>query len=175
MATKSTNKKIDRVLRNTSIISEDEAVFAHLVFASLLREAKAAGDEEPLPPDAFTPDKNKESFEKSLDPDADPNQFDVKDVPTININAEYISVAREWVDKLNEFTSFLNNSNDRDSLHRILADVDRAGSLFRGITRKTSDSIIRIAGEIERLKEVLNGFIIMAPKKLRDLDNARLS
>jgi hypothetical protein len=36
------------------------------------------------------------------------------------------------------------------------------------LTRKASDSITRIAGEVEKLKEVLNTFIITAPKKLRD-------
>jgi hypothetical protein len=53
-------------------------------------------------------------------------------------------------------------------LHKVLADNDKAGSLLRGITRKASDSITRIAGEIEKLKEVLNSFVIMAPKRLRD-------
>jgi hypothetical protein len=64
----------------------------------------------------------------------------------------------------------LNDPNSTESLHKILSDNDKAGSLLRGITRKTSDGITRVAGEIEKLKEVLNSFIILAPKKLRDTE-----
>lgn len=56
------------------------------------------------------------------------------------------------------------NSPEQESLHKVLADNDRAGSLLRGITRKASDSITRIAGEIEKLKEILNTYINTAPK-----------
>jgi hypothetical protein len=42
--------------------------------------------------------------------------------------------------------------------------------LLRGVTRKASDSITRIAGEVEKLKEILNTYIITAPKKLRDTE-----
>jgi hypothetical protein len=94
------------------------------------------------------------------------DSFDVEGLDP-NISTESIRQIREWSSKLDDFAEFLNNPGE-ESLHKILADNDKPGSLLRGITRKASDSITRIAGEIEKLKEVLNSFIIMAPKKLRD-------
>ena len=67
------------------------------------------------------------------------------------------------------------NSPEEESLHKVLADNDRAGSLLRGITRKASDSITRIAGEIEKLKEILNTYINTAPKKLRDTEQIKMA
>ena len=86
-----------------------------------------------------------------------------------------ISTIREWAKKLDEFAEFLNDpasstSEGKPSLHKILSDGDRSGSLLRGVTRKASDSITRIAGEVEKLKEILNTYIITAPKKLRDTE-----
>jgi hypothetical protein len=56
-------------------------------------------------------------------------------------------------------------------LHSILATQDRPGSLLKGSTRKASDSITRIAGEISKLSETLNQFVILAPKKQRDMQS----
>ena len=67
------------------------------------------------------------------------------------------------------------NSPTSQSLAKTLASEDRPGSLLRGITRKASDSISRIAGEIAKLKETLNGFINLAPKKQRDAEITKMS
>lgn len=129
-------------------------------------------DEEIASPEEFTPEKNKEDFEKSLEPETSPDKFDIEGVsPEFTVqNVEKIA---EWSKKLDEFAQFL-NSPEEDSLHKILADNDRAGSLLRGITRKASDSITRIAGEIEKLKEILNTYINTAPKKLRDTEQLKM-
>lgn len=124
-------------------------------------------------PDDFTPEQNKADFQSSLEKDTDPSQFDVEGVsPQFTVqNVEKIA---EWSKKLDDFAMFL-NSPEEDSLHKILADNDRAGSLLRGITRKASDSITRIAGEIEKLKEILNTYINTAPKKLRDTEQLKMA
>jgi hypothetical protein len=117
-------------------------------------------------PEDFTPEKTKQDFEGAMEPETDKEQFDVEGIDP-NVSTESIKKIREWSGKLDQFAEFLNDPTTQ-SLHKVLADNDKPGSLLRGVTRKASDSITRIAGEIEKLKEVLNSFIIMAPKKLRD-------
>jgi hypothetical protein len=131
-------------------------------------------ENEPKSPEDFTPDMNKKDFESSLENNTKKDQFDVEGIPPEN-SAEIIASIREWSTKLDEFAEFLNDpaqttSDGKPSLHKILSDGDRTGSLLRGITRKASDSITRIAGEVEKLKEILNTYIITAPKKMRDTE-----
>jgi hypothetical protein len=144
--------------------------FIKSFYSSLIKE-----QEEEVPasdvldqktPDDFTPDRTRKDYEDSLEPQTDKESFDIEGLDP-NISTESIKKIKEWSGKLDKFAEFLNDPTDQ-SLHKILADNDKPGSLLRGITRKASDSITRIAGEIEKLKEVLNSFIIMAPKKLRD-------
>ena len=129
----------------------------------LVREA-----DEMQSPEEFTPDQTAQAFEGSLEPDTPADQFDTQGTDP-NVLADAISAVRTWSDKLEEFVKFLNDPKTQ-SLHKVLATQDRPGSLVKGITRKTSDSISRIAGEIAKLKQTLDGFINLAPKKQRDSD-----
>jgi hypothetical protein len=180
-------KEANRILKynasrmlNKPIGEASDLLFAQKFLVSLLKE-----QDETMPepvedpeasvgasPDEFTPDKTKQAFDNSLDSDTDPNEFDVEGIST-DVTVETINRVKDWAVKLNEFEEFLNNPSDT-SLHRILADNDRAGSLLRGITRKASDSITRIAGEIAKLKEVLNTFVNTAPKKMRDTEQLKM-
>ena len=158
-------------------LNESSHLFAERFLISLLSEQDDAVAPEtdttlPASPTDFTPEKNQEDFTDSLEQGTDANQFDVEGVSS-DITLETIKKVKEWAIKLNDFEKFLNNPS-QDSLHRILADNDRAGSLLRGITRKASDSITRIAGEIAKLKEVLNTFVNTAPKKMRDTEQLKL-
>jgi hypothetical protein len=176
---------IDNIINNNNL-TEADIPFVRSFYSHLLKEAE--GDEEldlstddgemsekgdtissgedQVSPKDFTPEKTKQDFENSLEKDTEKNTFDVEGLDP-NVSTESIKQIKEWSGKLDQFAEFLNNPST-DSLHKILADNDKPGSLLRGVTRKASDSITRIAGEIEKLKEVLNSFIIMAPKKLRD-------
>ena len=167
------NKK--KVRKNIkSDLFESDNIFAKRVLFSLLGEQDSPKKNE-LPvdvqtnPEDFTPEKNQEDFESSLEPETPEDKFDVEGIST-RYHIENIKKIKNFSDKLEEFASFLNDPNSTESLHKILSDNDKPGSLLRGITRKTSDGITRIAGEIEKLKEVLNSFIILAPKKLRDTE-----
>jgi hypothetical protein len=174
------DKKLNEMLHKsikTKTIDESSLPFARLFYKTLLEQGEeipldVADDVPPAPvnsPDALNPEKNKEDFQNTLEPTTQPDEFDTEGVNP-NVTAEQINKVKDWAGKLDEFSNFLNNPDDRDSLHRILADGDKPGSLIRGVTRKASDSITRIAGEVEKLKEVLNSFVIMAPKKARDLE-----
>ena len=152
-------------------------LFAELFLTSLLKEQNednvGLDATQAAPPEDFTPEQNENDFENSLDPQTDGSKFDIEGVSP-DVTTQTIKKVKEWALKLNEFEKFLNNPSD-NSLHRILSDNDRAGSLLRGITRKASDSITRIAGEIAKLKEVLNTFVNTAPKKIRDLEQNNVS
>ena len=176
-------KEANRILKANMSGSEklneaSDLLFAKNFLMALLKEQEEIKDDEisvtddaPSTPEDFTPERNQEDFEKSLEPDTDVENFDVEGISS-DVTMETINKVKEWAIKLADFEKFLNNPSD-NSLHRILADNDRAGSLLRGITRKASDSITRIAGEIAKLKEVLNTFVNTAPKKVRDLSDQR--
>jgi hypothetical protein len=172
-------KEKKRILNNNkSRIEVDLAKydpFAARFMMSLLKEqeeeATITTSDEMKSPDEFTPEKNQEDFQKSLEPNTDANQFDIEGAPA-EMTSETINSIREWSSKLDEFAGFLNDPSS-ESLHKILSDGDRAGSLLRGVTRKASDSITRIAGEVEKLKEILNTYIITAPKKMRDTEQLK--
>ena len=162
-------------------MTESDFPFIRSFYSNLLKEQEEADpkpsenasseedslvDMEQKSPSGFTPEKTKQDYEKSFDSETNPEDFDVEGIDP-NVSTESIKQIKEWSEKLDQFAEFLNDPST-ESLHKVLADNDKAGSLLRGITRKASDSITRIAGEIEKLKEVLNSFVIMAPKRLRD-------
>lgn len=181
---KKVEKEVKRILTSNksrlNLNEESNIPFIKSFLYSLLKEQEEEVtavetpevDNTPKSPEDFTPEKNKQDFQKSLEAETAPDQFDVEGVsPELTVqNVEKIA---EWSKKLDDFAMFL-NSPEEDSLHKILADNDRAGSLLRGITRKASDSITRIAGEIEKLKEILNTYINTAPKKLRDTEMLKM-
>jgi hypothetical protein len=184
---KSKNKKAisDQLKRNRERldlmkIQEESRPFVSRFLTSLMLEqedankildqaedAPSEGDSSKAP-EQFTPEGDKQAFDKSMEPETDPSKFDTEGVSP-NLTSDTINKIKQWSEKLDEFAEFLNDPSS-NSLHKILADGDRAGSLLRGVTRKASDSITRIAGEVEKLKEILNTYIITAPKKLRDTE-----
>lgn len=172
-------KEVNRILKRNikSDLFESDNIFAKRVLFSLIGEQEDVAKATPevpevdvkAEPENFTPEQNQADFEKSLSPETPQDQFDVEGIST-KVHIENIKKIKNFSDKLDEFASFLNDPHSTESLHKILSDNDKPGSLLRGITRKTSDGITRVAGEIEKLKEVLNSFIILAPKKLRDTE-----
>jgi uncharacterized membrane-anchored protein YjiN (DUF445 family) len=165
----SINEAVNRIIRKEKSFTDLDIPFARSFYKNLLKEEEKAidiSDEIQKSPDDFDETSTDKAYKDSLEPETSEKQFDVEGLNP-DISTESIKKIKEWSSKLNTFAEFLNDPSD-NSLHRIIADNDKPGSLLRGITRKASDSITRIAGEIEKLKEVLNGFIIMAPKKLRD-------
>jgi hypothetical protein len=170
---KCVKSEVTRILAsNAGVLDEGLVPFARSFYSTLIKEAEEDVNVEVSTPsdvENFTPEKNKEDFEKSLEPETSKDTFDVEGLSP-SISSDNIKKVEEWSAKLEEFANFLNDPSNKDSLHKILADADRTGSVLRGVTRKTSDAITRVAGEIKKIEEVLNSFIIMAPKKLRDTE-----
>jgi hypothetical protein len=153
--------------------SSDVPFVKNFLYSLFKEQEEVVPDEKtPKAPDQFTPEQNQQDLEGSLDPNTDPSQFDVEGVSP-DLTVQNIEKVLEWSKKLDEFAMFL-NSPQEESLHKTLADNDRSGSLLRGVTRKASDSITRITGEIEKLKAVLDTYINTAPKKLRDTEQLKM-
>jgi hypothetical protein len=171
----SSRNKVEKIIKKNigKGLFESNNLFAKSFLSNLLKEQDQI-DKTQQSPENFTPEQNKQDFEKSLEPQTSEKQFDVDGI-SIEVHIENIKKIKEFSDKLDEFASYLNDPHSTESLHKILSDNDKPGSLLRGITRKTSDGITRVAGEIEKLKEVLNSFIILAPKKLRDTEQVSMA
>ena len=177
-----TNNEVSRILHNNmhrlNIEEKSDLPFLRNFLFSLIKEQEEEGlpsstGDEPKTPQDFTPEQNQKDLEQSLDPNTDPSKFDVQGVSP-EYTVQHIEKILKWSKKLDEFAMFLNSPTE-ESLHKILADNDRSGSLLKGVTRKASDSITRITGEIEKLKAVLDTYINTAPKKLRDQDSMKLA
>lgn len=172
-------KEVARILKANQGICENDQTYIPFMksfISHLIKEAEgdvAAAAADQKDPSEFTADQNQADFADSHEEETPEDNFDTEGTDP-NVTANAITAVKEWSNKLEEFAGFMNNP-DSQSLHKILAAEDRPGSLLRGVTRKASDSITRIAGEIEKLKEVLNSFIIMAPKKQRDADITKMS
>jgi hypothetical protein len=117
----------------------------------------AAGDmtgEEPAP-------------EPSTDGVPMPDNYNVDPAPIQQPAGDAGSV-KNYIMKLEEFADSLNGM-DSGSLQQMVTDMDRAGSLFQGISRETSSDIIKLAEQTRQLSEILKGFIINSAKRQRDL------
>jgi patatin-like phospholipase/acyl hydrolase len=172
-----TKLKVENIIKKNSGkgLFESNNLFAKTFLLNILKEQEQLpAPQEKQSPENFTPEKNQQDFQNSLEPRTSEKQFDVDGI-SIEVHIENIKKIKEFSDKLDEFASYLNDPHSTESLHKILSDNDKPGSLLRGITRKTSDGITRVAGEIEKLKEVLNSFIILAPKKLRDTEQVSMA
>lgn len=96
-----------------------------------------------------------------------PDNYDVEPAPVAEPAGDAGSI-KNYIMKLEEFADSLNGV-DTGSLQQMVTDMDRAGSLFQGISRETSSDIIKLAEQTRQLSEILKGFIINSAKRQRDL------
>lgn len=96
-----------------------------------------------------------------------PDNYDVEPAP-MSAPAGDAGSIKNYIMKLDEFADTLNGV-DTGSLQQMVTDMDRAGSLFQGISRETSSDIIKLAEQARQLSEILKGFIINSAKRQRDL------
>ena len=96
-----------------------------------------------------------------------PDNYDVEPAPMAAPAGDAGSI-KNYIMKLDEFADTLNGV-DTGSLQQMVTDMDRAGSLFQGISRETSSDIIKLAEQARQLSEILKGFIINSAKRQRDL------
>ena len=125
-------------------------------------------DEVALPEDDTAPVSN-EAPAPEAEPDGIPvpDNYDVEPAPVAQPAGDAGSI-KNYIMKLDEFADSLNGV-DSGSLQQMVTDMDRAGSLFQGISRETSSDIIKLAEQTRQLAEILKGFIINSAKRQRDI------
>jgi hypothetical protein len=125
-------------------------------------------DEVALPGDDTAPVSN-EAPAPEAEPDGIPipDNYDVEPAPVAQPAGDAGSI-KNYIMKLDEFADSLNGV-DSGSLQQMVTDMDRAGSLFQGISRETSSDIIKLAEQTRQLAEILKGFIINSAKRQRDI------
>jgi hypothetical protein len=123
-------------------------------------------DDVALPEDDLTP-----AADETPAPESDgvpmPDNYDVEPAPVAQPTGDAGSI-KNYIMKLDEFADTLNGV-DTGSLQQMVTDMDRAGSLFQGISRETSSDIIKLAEQSRQLSEILKGFIINSAKRQRDI------
>jgi hypothetical protein len=115
--------------------------------------------------DSIQPDEPVENPDVPVVPQ--PEDFNVDPAPVAQPVGDAGSI-KNYIMKLEEFADSLNGV-DSGSLQQMVTDMDRAGSLFQGISRETSSDIIKLAEQTRQLSEILKGFIINSAKRQRDL------
>ncbi len=125
-------------------------------------------DEVALPEDDLAPVAD-EAPTPEAEPDGIPvpDNYDVEPAPVAQPVGDAGSI-KNYIMKLDEFADSLNGV-DSGSLQQMVTDMDRAGSLFQGISRETSSDIIKLAEQTRQLAEILKGFIINSAKRQRDI------
>ena len=141
-------------------------------FDALYRNVFLTEQELPLPSDdePVAADMTGEE-EPAPAPESDgvpmPDNYGVEPAPLAQPVGDVGSV-KNFIVKLEDFADSLNGV-DTGSLQQMVTDMDRAGSLFQGISRETSTDIIKLAEQTRQLSEILKGFIINSAKRQRDL------
>jgi len=122
-------------------------------------------------PNAMTPavhdDTMTEPTGETPDGVPTPDNYNVEPAPVGASSGDAGSI-KEQIRKLDDFAEALNGV-EGSSLQQLVNDMDRPGSLFQGISRETSSEIIRIAGQVAELSEILKGFVINSAKRSRDI------
>jgi hypothetical protein len=142
-------------------------------FDALYRNVFITEQEQPVTPeeDPLAADMTGEEPSPEEAPVSDgvpvPDNYDVEPAPVAQPAGDAGSI-KNYIMKLDEFADSLNGV-DSGSLQQMVTDMDRAGSLFQGISRETSSDIIKLAEQTRQLAEILKGFIINSAKRQRDI------
>jgi hypothetical protein len=101
---------------------------------------------------------------------AEPDNYGVEPLPVIKPVSDNGNLAK-YKKVLVDFANSMQNT-ETECLQKIVNDIDRQGSLFQGISRETSSRVIKIASDAKELATILEGFILNAPKRQRDIANS---
>lgn len=110
-----------------------------------------------------------DAWKDTLDPETDPSQFDVPDNPSLSFNKVTIDKAKQWIGKLEEFAEWINGLEE-GSLNTQINNLDRDGSVFKGLVRSQEKRLVGIAEDCKAFAEVLKGYVIGAKKKQREIN-----
>lgn len=141
-----------------------ESVFKKNLILEIAQNPQTAPTQLPSPAE-----DDAAAWAKSLGPDTDPASFDAAANPNHAIKQQNIEIAKQWVQRIDDFKNFINGL-EPDSLHAQLNNMDREGSVFRGIVKSEAKRLIKIAEALGGFNEILRSYIIGSEKKARELN-----
>ena len=97
-----------------------------------------------------------------------PDNYGVEPAPVATPSAGGAAELSNYITQLNEFAKAMQNTESA-CLQKLVTDIDRNNSLFMGITREVSSSIIKIASDAKDIATILEGFILNSAKRQRDI------
>jgi hypothetical protein len=97
-----------------------------------------------------------------------PDNYNVEPAPVAAPSTGGAAELSNYITQLNEFAKAMQNTEGA-CLQKLVTDIDRNGSLFMGITREVSSSIIKIASDAKDIATILEGFILNSAKRQRDI------
>lgn len=118
-------------------------------FSKFLREQE---DENPELTD-------QEAMATTLDPETSVDDFDVNapnDSPISSQSKEMFEELNSWIQKMDEFSDYLNGTNDSIQTSLNAAEPD---TIFDSISNAETKKIARVAMEISSLSEILKGYL----------------
>jgi hypothetical protein len=122
-------------------------------FVHVLREA-------PSPEELSDP----QAMAQSLDKGTDPTSFDVDAEAsadhyevTSKMHSHMVSTLQEWINRLNEFSQFLNGTDGNSMQSKLKHGVP--DSLFDKIRVAETKKIARVSMEVTSLNEMLKGYL----------------
>lgn len=117
-----------------------------------------------------TPEEPSDSdiWQKSLDKDTDPSDFDAGHNPALKLDTEGVQKARAWIKKLEDMATFINGM-DENSLNSQINALEMRNSIpFKGIVRRKEKQITDIAEKLRALAELFKTVVTGSQKKIHD-------
>lgn len=125
------------------------------------RRPAPAPEPTPEPTDA-------DVWQKSLDKDSNPADFDAATNPALKLDTEGVQKAREWIKKLEDMATFINGM-DENSLNSQINALEMRNSIpFKGIVRRKEKQITDIAEKLRALAELFKTVVTGSQKKIHD-------
>jgi len=110
---------------------------------------------------------DEEAFNNSFEDENNIDDFNTEPGGAAGFESNYVEKAKEWISRIDDFSNWL-NSTDGKSLSKQFNDLDRDGSVFQGIS-KASQTLIRISENLAALTKTIEGYVVQAPKKQREM------
>jgi hypothetical protein len=138
-------------------------------FNSLYRHVFLTEQDQPASPEE-TSEKPAEQAPSQEGGTPEPDNYGVEPLPVIKPATDNGNLAK-YILTLEQFAESMQNT-EGECLQKLVNDIDHPGSLFQGISREVSARIIKIASEAKDIATILEGFILNAPKRQRDIANS---
>lgn len=134
-------------------------------YFGVILEQDAPAAKEETPAAEATPQDDEKALEQGLDAGTEAKDFSVEPVD-IGVQSGVVKKITEFITKIEEFSKFLNSENT-DSINKYINEIDKEGSILKGISRESS-KVTTVAENLASLAEAFRGQLLVAMRKHRE-------